>query len=55
MLECARWVIGLTIRLAATWPKFKLMPYRPKPADWFCNFCGKSFDVPYDCLEGGSQ
>lgn len=41
-------VIGLTIRLAATCSKFKLIPNGPKPGNWFCNSCGKFFDVPYE-------
>ncbi len=39
-------VIGLTIRLAATCRKFKLIPNGPKPGEWFCHACGKFFDVP---------
>jgi hypothetical protein len=41
-------VIGLTIRLAATCSKFKLIPNGPKPGNWFCNTCQQFFDVPYD-------
>lgn len=44
-------VIGLTIRLAATCSKFKLIANGPKPGKWFCNSCGKFFDVPYDSQE----
>lgn len=46
-------VIGLTIRLAATCSKFKLIPNGPKPGNWFCNSCNKFFDVPYEVKEGG--
>lgn len=42
-------VIGLTIRLAATCSKFKLIANGPKPGNWFCNSCGRFFDVPYEC------
>jgi len=48
-------VIGLTIRLAATCRKFKLIPNGPKPGNWFCHSCEKFFDVPDDCPEGGSR
>jgi hypothetical protein len=48
-------VIGLTIRLAATCSKFKLIPNGPKPGNWFCNTCGKFFDVAYDCGESGTR
>jgi hypothetical protein len=47
-------VIGITIRLAATCPKFKLIPNGPKPGNWFCNSCGTFFDVTYDCRERGT-
>ena len=46
-------VIGITIRLAATCPKFKLIPNGPKPGEWFCNSCGLFFDVAYKADEGG--
>ena len=46
-------VIGITIRLAATCPKFKLIPNGPKPGEWFCRSCGKFFDVPDESTEGG--
>ena len=46
-------VIGLTIRLAATCPKFKLMSSGPKPGDWFCNPCSRFFNVAYDVNQGG--
>jgi len=41
-------VIGLTIRLAATCSKFKLIPNGPKPGNWFCNSCERFFDVPFE-------
>jgi len=44
-------VIGLTIRLATTCRKFKLIPNGPKPGNWFCNSCGRFFDVPYESKE----
>lgn len=47
-------VIGLTIRLAATCHKFKLIPNGPKPGSWFCNSCQQFFDVPYEVKKGGS-
>jgi len=47
-------VIGLTIRLAATCSKFKLIPNGPKPGAWFCNSCGRFFDVAYETREGGA-
>jgi hypothetical protein len=46
-------VIGITIRLAATCHKFKLIPNGPKPGEWFCNSCGRFFDVAYKADEGG--
>ena len=46
-------VIGLTIRLAATCSKFKLLPNGPKPGKWFCNSCQRFFDVAYEGAEGG--
>jgi hypothetical protein len=46
-------VIGITIRLAATCHKFKLIPNGPKPGEWFCNSCGCFFDVAYKADEGG--
>jgi hypothetical protein len=48
-------IVWITIRMASTCPKFKLIPNGPKPGNWFCNSCGKFFDVPYDSTEGGSQ
>lgn len=47
-------VIGITIRLAATCPKFKLIPNGPKPGKWFCRSCGRFFDVPYESPEEGN-
>ena len=47
-------VIGITIRLAATCSKFKLIPNGPKPGEWFCQSCGKFFDVPYKPNEGAT-
>ena len=47
-------VIGITIRLAATCPKFKLIANGPKPGEWFCLSCGRFFDVPYESAEGGN-
>ena len=39
-------VIGITIRLAATCRKFKLIPNGPTPGSWFCNSCGLFFSIP---------
>lgn len=39
-------VIGITIRLAATCPKFKLIPNGPKPGNWFCKSCQQFFNIP---------
>ena len=39
-------LIGLTIRLAATCRKFKLIANGPKEGEWFCRACGRFFDVP---------
>lgn len=39
-------VIGLTIRLAATCRKFKLIGNGPKPGEWFCNSCQLFFNTP---------
>ncbi len=41
-------VIGLTLRLAATCRKFKLIPDGPQPGEWFCHGCGRFFDTPAD-------
>ena len=38
-------VIGITIRLAATCRKFKLIPNGPKPGNWFCHSCQKFFST----------
>ena len=38
-------VVGITIRLAATCQKFKLIPNGPPKGEWFCNHCEKFFDV----------
>ena len=38
-------VIWITIRLAATCRKFKLIPNGPKPGQWFCHACQRFFDV----------
>jgi hypothetical protein len=38
-------IIGLTIRLAATCRKFKLLANGPKPGSWFCHGCKEFFDV----------
>jgi hypothetical protein len=46
-------VICVTIMLAATCPKFKLIPNGPKPGNWFCNSCSRFFDVAYEGDEGG--
>jgi hypothetical protein len=46
-------VIGLTIRLAATCRKFKLIPNGPKPGNWFCNSCQKFFTIP-DATDKGA-
>lgn len=48
-------VIGLTIRLAATCRKFKLIAGGPKLGNWFCNPCEEFFDVPNDVWKRGSQ
>ncbi len=47
-------VIGITIRLAATCSKFKLIPNGPKPGEWFCQSCGKFFDVHHKSNEGAT-
>jgi hypothetical protein len=47
-------LIGLTIRLAAMCPKFKLIPNGPKPGKWFCNSCQQFFDTPCEPQEGAS-
>ena len=45
-------VIGMTIRLAATCPKFKLIPNGPKPGEWFCKSCQQFFNTPDRAPEG---
>ena len=45
-------VIGITIRLAATCPKFKLIPNGPKPGHWFCNSCQLFFDTSQEPVKG---
>lgn len=47
-------VIGLTIRLAATCRKFKLIPNGPKPDNWFCNSCQQFFSIPKETNKGAS-
>ena len=41
-------------RRDATCSKFKLIPNGPKPGEWFCQSCGKFFDVPYKSNEGAT-
>ena len=47
-------VIGLTIRLAATCRKFKLIGNGPKPGKWFCNSCQKFFNIPDETDQGAA-
>lgn len=47
-------VIGLTIRLAATCRKFKLIGNGPKPGEWFCNSCQQFFSIPDETDEGAT-
>ena len=47
-------VIGLTIRLAATCRKFKLIGSGPKPGKWFCNSCQKFFNIPDETEKGAT-
>ena len=47
-------VIGLTIRLAATCRKFKLIGNGPKPGKWFCNSCQKFFNIPDETEKGAT-
>ncbi len=47
-------VIGLTIRLAATCRKFKLIGNGPKPGKWFCNSCQKFFSIPDETEKGAT-
>jgi len=44
-------LIGLTIRLAATCPAFKLLANGPKPGDWFCRSCETYFDEDNEAAE----
>ena len=44
--------IRLTIRLAATCPKFKLIGNGPKPGEWFCNSCQQFFNTSLGAPEG---
>lgn len=39
-------VVWVTIQLAATCPKVKLIPNGPKPGNWFCKSCNQFFDTP---------
>ena len=48
-------VIGLTIRLAATCPKFKLIGNGPKPGEWFCNSCQQFFNTSHGAPEGANS
>ncbi len=41
-VECG--VIRLTMVLSANCSKFKLIGNGPKPAEWYCNSCGKFFN-----------
>lgn len=47
-------VIWITIRLAATCRKFKLIPNGPKPGQWFCHACQRFFDVRDEAPERDS-
>jgi len=47
-------IIGLTIRLAATCRKFKLLANGPKPGKWFCNSCQKFFNIPDETDQGAT-
>lgn len=47
-------IVGLSIRLAATCHKFKLIPNGPKPGDWYCKSCSTYFDVPADSAKEGA-
>ena len=47
-------VIGLTIRLAATCRKFKLIGNGPKPGKWFCNSCQQFFSIPDENDKGAT-
>ena len=37
-------LIGRTINISAATTKFKLVPFPPKQARYFCNSCGKFFN-----------
>lgn len=41
-------VVGITIQLAATCRKFRLIPNGPKPGTWYCHACKQYFDVAVD-------
>jgi hypothetical protein len=45
-------VVWVTIQLAATCPKVKLIPNGPKPGNWFCKSCSYFFDVPAEPEKG---
>ena len=47
-------VIGLTIRLAATCRKFKLIGNGPKPGNWFCNSCQQFFSISDETYKGAT-
>ena len=47
-------IIGLTIRLAATCRKFKLLTNGPKPGNWFCNLCQQFFDIHAKANQGAA-
>ena len=47
-------IIGLTIRLAATCRKFKLLANGPIPGKWFCNSCQKFFNIPDETDQGAT-
>jgi hypothetical protein len=48
-------IVWITIWMASTCPKFRLIPNGPKPGEWFCNTCQKYFDVPYEQIQGGKS
>lgn len=48
-------IVWITIWMAATCPKFKLIPNGPKPGNWFCNTCQKFFDVSYETSQGAKS
>jgi hypothetical protein len=45
-------VVWVTIQLAATCPKVKLIPNGPKPGNWFCKSCSHFFDAPVEPEKG---